>query len=77
MKNDKTKHKYLVGWQGDIQCVYGRSRKDGLNFVDPLTLQQMKRLLKVFRAQRGTLVVYELKPYARLKVKPWEPTILP
>ena len=57
------KHNYLVGYQGEGQCVYGKE-EEGRGFVDPLTLLQAKRLVKkiVTLTRRGKIksVVYKL-----------------
>ena len=57
----KNKHKYLVGWNSESQCVYGKDVEKQASFTDPMTYFQacnrVKELTKGFRIKR---VVYEL-----------------
>lgn len=43
----RSKHEYLVGYEGDNQCRYGKdSTRSDSNWVDPMTLWQAKRYVK-------------------------------
>lgn len=64
---DKTKHKYLVGFIGDNQCVYGKDTNSAFSYTHPMTLLQAKRQLKELS---GKKTVYELKP---VQVQPPQP----
>lgn len=72
MAKDKTKHKYLVGFVGDHNVVYGRdeySEKFGSNvasYTRPMTLLQAKSGL---RKLGGDKTIYELKPVSNLAVR--------
>lgn len=65
MKNDKTKHAYLIGYRGDIQCVYGNDSGTQLNWTDPMTLTQARRKSKTFSAEYP-LRIYKLVPVAQI-----------
>jgi hypothetical protein len=71
-KKDKTKHKYLVGFIGDNQVVYGKDKycnqceSDIASYTKPLTLLQAKRQLKQLGGEK---TIYELKPVSNLAVK--------
>ena len=46
---DKNKHKYLVGYVGEHQCVYGKDFGNNLkktSYTQPLTLYQAKLIMK-------------------------------
>lgn len=68
----KAKHKYVVGFVGENQCVYGKDRYsetyecEVASFTHPLTLWQAKRQLK--KLSSGKKTIYELKPI-KTKVK--------
>ncbi len=38
--------KYLVGYRGKDQCLYGEQLKELYEHIDPLTLSQAKKLAK-------------------------------
>lgn len=65
MKKKRAKHKYLVGFIGDYQVVYGKDKfsceyqKDITSYTKPMTLLQAKRQLK---SLSGKKTIYELKP---------------
>lgn len=71
-KTDKTKHKYLVGFIGDKQCVYGKDVKDSrftndiASYTKPMTIRQAVRQLKTLT---GTKTIYELKPVSTTKAR--------
>lgn len=59
------KHNYVVGYEGDGQCVYGKPEEDGSsNYITPLTLIQAKMLAKKIVDKRCKIidksVVYKL-----------------
>lgn len=62
----KRKHNYLVGYEGEGQCIYGLSFEEGgsYNFTDLMTLPKAKREAKKFSIQNGQkkikAVVYKL-----------------
>lgn len=64
-RKDKTKHKYLIGFIGDKQCVYGKDvfcktyDASVASFTQPMTLFQAERQLKQLNGQK---TIYELKP---------------
>ena len=53
----RKKKKYVVGYDNDWQCVYG---KENDHFVSPVTLNQSKRILKTLYSPKA--VIYELVP---------------
>jgi hypothetical protein len=64
--NDKTKHKYLVGFTGDNQCVYGKDvfdEKCGYisQYCSPMTIHQVTQLLKKFHKPER-VAIYQLVP---------------
>lgn len=71
-KKDKTKHKYLVGFIGDKQVVYGKDqysdtyKSDIAAYTKPMTLLQAKRQLK---SLSGEKTIYELRPISNLAVR--------
>lgn len=56
MKKAKNKYKYVVGYPGDNQCVYGKEiieikpNADIKRWATPMTLYQAKRALKRLRS---------------------------
>ena len=64
---DKTKHKYLVGFIGDKQCVYGLDVNGTASYVGPMTLLQAKKQLASLGD--GSKTIYELKPISNLAVR--------
>lgn len=71
-KKDKEKHKYLVGFIGDRQCVYGKDKKDSrfanpvASYTQPMTIRQAVRQLKILT---GRKTIYELKPISTTKAR--------
>jgi hypothetical protein len=62
----KRKHRYLVGFVGDGNCVYDMREHDikGRNWVKPLTLNQAKRALTKLVRASGRHAIYEIVPIA-------------
>lgn len=57
--------KYLVGWNGKGQVVYGKETKGGnFKWADPMTLKQAKKLKSEFPKAIGRqkLVIFKLVP---------------
>lgn len=55
----KAKHEYVVGFVGDIQCVYGKDATPP-QYIEKLTLHQAKKRLKQMVYGRKT--IYKLVP---------------
>jgi len=63
--------KYLVGWQGEKQVIYGKQKHDDsvMQFVERLTINQAKRAILRMNKTRELIrdkvvpkpVIYELK----------------
>lgn len=46
--------KYLIGWSGIGQCIYGKNDSVGnYNYVDTMTLKQAKKLRSGFPKANG------------------------
>lgn len=58
------KHNYAVGYRGERQCIYGKtgmsSNKCTDPYIDPLTLNQAKKLSKKIRSNWNKSIVYKL-----------------
>lgn len=68
MKDDKTKHKYLVGYVGDKQCVYGKDNKEhGVSWVDPMTLAQAHYLAAKHMQKTHAVRIYKIVPLAHFE----------
>lgn len=67
MSKGKTKHKYLVGFMGDKNCVYGKDVDSLASYTQPLTLLQARRQLA--QLSDGEKTIYELKPITKLAVR--------
>jgi len=69
-KQDKEKHKYLVGFIGEMQCVYGKedSRFTGdiASYTRPMTIRQAVRQLNILTGEK---TIYELKPVSTTKAR--------
>lgn len=50
----RRKHEYLVGWQGDGQCRYGKKEEGAIRFVMPMTKFQAERYLRKMPVQKGS-----------------------
>ena len=58
---DDRKHNYVVGFEGNNQCIYGRGA--GENNLDPMTLFQAKRQVRTLGQSRGVKrTIYKLVP---------------
>lgn len=65
MRNDKTRHKYLVGYEGDNQCVYGKDFELVAQWADPLTLKQAVERIKELDGNSDRHI-YKLVSVARI-----------
>ncbi len=69
---DKDKHKYLVGFIGEMQCVYGKDEKDSrftndiASYTKPMTIRQAVRQLNTLAGEK---TIYELKPVSTTKAR--------
>ena len=58
------KHNYVVGYEGEGQCVYGKEVEVKYNWIDLLTLWQAQKLAKKIVSQNGKKinksVIYKL-----------------
>lgn len=62
---ENNKERYVIGWRGQGQCIYGKEQKDGsCNYADSMTLKQAKRLRNKFPKANGRqkLLIYKLIP---------------
>lgn len=64
------KHNYVVGYVGEKQCAYGKERKDGISFVDLLTLDQANSRIKKLASPEADRAIYKLVPVKVIKGKP-------
>ena len=40
------KHNYVIGYEGERQCIYGKDKDNKSEFCDPMTLFQAKQSVK-------------------------------
>lgn len=63
-KKEKSKHQFLVGYEGDGQVMYGNTSKNAKNekslYAEPMTLYQAKVYRKSIM-DRGA-IIYKLVP---------------
>ena len=66
MKRENRKRKYLLGWEGESQCVYGsRFLRDCEIYEMPMTLKEaLREQLKTNKigGVSGKFLIYELVP---------------
>jgi len=65
------KTKYLVGYKGERQCVYGKNGlKEVPSFTDPFTdIKKAKKHIKELLSGNCTAIIYKLVPVEEKKVK--------
>lgn len=68
----KSKHEFLVGFEGDYQVVYSNNVKQSitrpkgsLNYVDKMTLSQAKRKIRDLYPAMGGAVIFKLVPFKK------------
>lgn len=67
-KPDTRKHKYLVGYVGEGQCVYDfKFKSNPRQYVEPMTLAQAKRKVEELNTPSAKVAIYELVPIAVFK----------
>lgn len=55
------KHNYVVGFEGETQCVYGKDSAGKASYTYPLTIFQAKsRVKKLFKLTRVKRCIYKL-----------------
>lgn len=60
------RERYVHGWEGPNQCVYGKDEAGNWQWVDPCSLQQAKRIRRnIIRAKVSNYRIYKL-----VEVKP-------
>jgi len=53
--------RYVVGFDQDRQCIYGKDRHGKVEYADPMTLSQAKRKLRELNG-RPAKAIYKLVP---------------
>ena len=57
------KHNYAVGFAGNQQVVYGKDEESKASWIEPLTLKQAQKRVKVLsQARYAKRTIYKLVP---------------
>ena len=70
-EKDTRKHKYLVGYTGENQCLYDFKETDihSRTWVNPLTIFQANQFIKKLASDDAEKAIYELVPIKIIKGK--------
>lgn len=71
----RNKHEYVVGYKGDLECIYGRKGNElgGLNNIDKLTERQARSALKNHLCSPDhNATLYKLVPVEIKTVREWK-----
>ncbi|HYX72380.1 MAG TPA: hypothetical protein VE732_06390 [Nitrososphaera sp.] len=64
------KHNYVIGYVGEQQCAYGKANtNDCFNFIDLLTFNQAKSMVKKLSSPEADRAIYKLIPVEVTKGK--------
>ena len=64
----KRQHRFVVGFTGDRQVVYGKNDKTICRWAEPMTISQARRRVKeLLVAKRLKRVIYEIVPVEAIR----------